>query len=51
MEPNQTMTDAAQSEQDTSPPMIKEETTKDDGRTLIYYSFPETPDTEEAAHV
>lgn len=43
------MTDAAQ-----ETPMIKEETTKDDGRTLIYYSFPEAqaaPDTEEAAHV
>lgn len=45
------MTDADQSQQDTPIPMIKEETTKDDGRTLIYYSFPETSDTEEAAHV
>ncbi len=37
--------------------MIKEETVKDDGRTLIYYSFPEdqdasaSPATPEAAHV
>jgi hypothetical protein len=25
-------------------PMFKEETVKDDGRTLIYYSFPDDPD-------
>ena len=49
------MTDAPP-EQDTLIPtineeMIKEETTKDDGRALIYYSFPETSGTEETAHV
>jgi len=40
------------------PPMTKEETVKDDGRTLIYYTFPEDdqeapvpPATPEAAHV
>lgn len=35
-------------------PMVKEETTKDDGRTLIYYSFPDAPTataTEEDTHV
>lgn len=37
--------------------MIKEETVKDDGRTLIYYTFPDdqdvpsAPATQEAAHV
>ena len=37
-------------------PMMKEETVKDDGRTLIYYTFPadeDVPDAPapEAAHV
>ncbi len=38
-------------------PMIKEETVKDDGRTLIYYTFPNGQDDPappvipEAAHV
>ena len=43
---------------DTPTPMIKEETVKDDGRTLIYYFFPEdepqapiAPASPEAAHV
>ncbi len=37
--------------------MIKEETVKDDGRTLIYYTFPDDPQAPappmapEAAHV
>ena len=36
------MTDADQAEQNTPPPMLKEETRKDDGRILIYYTFPDT---------
>lgn len=43
---------------DTLLPMTKEETVKDDGRTLIYYFFPEDdpqapapPRAPEAAHV
>lgn len=47
---------------DSPPPvprdMVKEETVKDDGRTLIYYTFPEDdaqapapPSAPEAAHV
>ena len=34
--------------------MVKEETVKDDGRTLIYYTFPDVKvlsDAEEDAHV
>ena len=33
-----------QSPSDGPPPMIKEETIKDDGRTLIYYTFPDAQD-------
>ena len=48
------MTDTDQPEGDTSPSMLKEETIKEDGRTLIYYTFPVAeiaPNAEEAAHV
>ena len=56
MEPNETMRDADIPQSDRPAPMIKEvikemikeETVKDDGRTLIYYTFPED---QEAAHV
>jgi hypothetical protein len=54
MEPNETMTDSAQAERDTPPPMLKEETVKDDGRTLIYYTFSDAPAlnaAEEDTHV
>ncbi len=46
-----------QPQSDSPVPMSKEETVKDDGRTLIYYTFPDDEDastssaTEEAAHV
>jgi len=49
------MTDQPQG--DSPIPMIKEETVKDDGRTLIYYTFPDdqnaqaSPDVPEAAYV
>ena len=52
MEPNETRRDADTPQSDRPAPMIKEmikeETVKDDGRTLIYYTFPED---QEAAHV
>jgi len=57
MEPNETMHDTDPPQSDSSVPMIKEETVKDDGRTLIYYTFPDDSDapassaTQEAAHV
>ena len=63
MEPNETMRDADTPQSDRPAPMIKEETVKDDGRTLIYYTFPEAQDAptssatqsviqaQEAAHV
>jgi hypothetical protein len=35
------MCDTELPQRDSPPPMIKEETVKDDGRTLIYYTFPE----------
>lgn len=56
MEPNETMPDADSPQSDLSIPMIKEETVKDDGRALIYYTFsdegsaPDAP-APEAAHV
>ena len=50
------MTD--QSATDGPAPMTKEETVKEDGRTLIYYTFPETQEVappvspgQEATHV
>ena len=57
------MRDADTPQSDRPAPMIKEETVKDDGRTLIYYTFPEDQDAptssatqsviqaQEAAHV
>lgn len=50
------MPDANSPQSDLSIPMIKEETVKDDGRTLIYYTFPADGDVPaapamEAAHV
>ena len=57
MEPNETMHDTDTPQSGNPSPMIKEETVKDDGRTLIYYTFPDDqaaptpPAGQEAAHV
>ncbi len=59
MEAANAMTDQSQglSPTPTNERMIKEETVKDDGRTLIYYTFPDDPDAlmlpvaQEAAYV
>lgn len=51
------MSDTEEMQSDSPVPMTKEETVKDDGRTLIYYTFPGDqaapmpPATPEAAHV
>lgn len=51
------MTDSPIPMTDSPIPMTKEETVKDDGRTLIYYTFPDDqaaptpPAAPEAAHV
>ena len=52
------MSDTDVAQNDISPPMIKEETVKDDGRTLIYYTFSNAQEAlafpnplPEAAHV
>jgi hypothetical protein len=49
-----TDTDTDTPARDTPPPMLKEETVKDDGRTLIYYTFSDAPAlnaAEEDTHV
>ena len=57
MELNETMHDTDSPQTDGPAPMTKEETVKNDGRTLIYYTFsddraaPTPPAPQEAAHV